>query len=113
VAHGGLITVDGSFLDAGVEFVMVILVEPEGEGFVELIKGQGLRENREESFPGRPEEAFHLSTGGAIIGFGMDQGDAGLGTATGQEVRGKRRRVIAIKTLTKAVGQEGLLENDR
>jgi hypothetical protein len=112
VAHGGLITVDGSFLDAGVEFMVIIVLEPEGEGLVEFIESHCLLQTREEPFPGRPEEAFHLSAGGAVIGFGMDQGDTGLGAASGQQIRGEGRRIIAVKTLTKAVGQEGLLEDD-
>jgi hypothetical protein len=32
-AHGAVIAVDGSVLDAAVEFMVVVLLEPEREGF--------------------------------------------------------------------------------
>jgi len=44
-AHGGVITVDGPFLDAGVQFVMVIVVEPESQGFIELLQGHSFLES--------------------------------------------------------------------
>jgi hypothetical protein len=85
-AHRALIAVDRSFLDASMEFMVIILIQPEREGFIELLQSQTLLESREEAFSHRPKEAFHLSAGRAIIRFGVDQGDAGLGTASCQEI---------------------------
>ena len=44
--HGGVITVDGSLVDTGVELMVIILVEPEAEGFIEFVPGQALLESR-------------------------------------------------------------------
>ena len=83
-AYGSVITVDGSFLDAGVEFMVIVVLEPQSEGFVEFLQGETLLESREESFADCSEEPFHLPAGRAIIGFGVDEGDPGLGTASSQ-----------------------------
>ena len=45
-AHGSVIAIEGSFLDAGVQFMVIIILEPEGEGFIEFIEGQTLLESR-------------------------------------------------------------------
>ena len=112
-AHGGVITVDGSFLDAGVKFKVIVLLEPEGKGFVQFLQGEPLLESREEPFSHGAKEAFHLAAGRALRGFGVDQRDPGLGTASSQEIRGETRTVIDVKPLWDPVGQEGLLEDDR
>jgi len=83
-AYGSVITINGSFLDAGVKFMVVVVVEPESEGFVQFIETHPLLESREESFSHRAEVPFHLSTGRAVIGFGVNEGDPGLGTASSQ-----------------------------
>jgi hypothetical protein len=110
--YGSMITVDGSFLDTGVEFMVIIVFEPKSEGFIEFFQGQTLLESREEPFSYSPKEAFHLPAGRAIIRFGVDEGDPGLGTASSQEIGGERRTIIAIKPLWDSIGQEGLLEDD-
>ncbi len=83
-AHGSVIAIDGSILDAGVEFMVIIVLEPERKGLVELLQGKALLKSREESFADCSEEPFHLPAGRAIIGFGVDEGDPGLGTASSQ-----------------------------
>jgi hypothetical protein len=111
-AHGSMITVDGSFLDARVEFMMVVILEPQCEGFVKLLQSHSFLESRKEPFAHGPKETFHLPTGRAIIGFRVDQRDPGLGTASSQEVRGERGRVVTVKTLWDSIGQKGLLEDE-
>jgi hypothetical protein len=44
-AHGSVITIDGSILDAGVEFMVIIVVKPESEGFVEFLQSHPFLEN--------------------------------------------------------------------
>jgi hypothetical protein len=110
--HGGVITVDRSLLNPGVKFMVIIVLKPERKGFVQFLQGKTLLETREEPFTNTAEESLDFPTRGTVIGFGMDQGDPGLGTASRQEVGGEGRRVITIKTLANAVGQEGFLEND-
>jgi hypothetical protein len=41
-------------------------------------------------------KALDFSTRGTIIGFGMDQGDPGLGTASRQEIGRETRPVIDV-----------------
>ena len=50
-AGGGVITVQGAFADAGVYFVVVILLEPESEGLVQVLQGEAFLEAGQESFP--------------------------------------------------------------
>src|SRR5512139_4219757 len=61
--HGSVIAIDRSFLNAGVEFMVVVVLEPESEGFIELLQGHSLLENREEPFSDGAKESFHLSAG--------------------------------------------------
>jgi len=99
-------------LDAGVEFMVVVLLKPESEGFVEFFQGKALPETREEAFSDGPEETFYLSAGRAVIGFGVDERDPGLGTASRQEIGRETRTVIDVQSFGDAIGQEGLLEDD-
>jgi hypothetical protein len=39
-AHGGVIAIDGSFLDSGVKFMVIIFLEPEGRCVVKLRQGE-------------------------------------------------------------------------
>jgi len=112
-AHRSVIPVDGSFLDTGVEFMVIVVLEPESEGFVQFLQGYPLLNDGEEAFSHGPKEAFHFSAGRAVIGFRVNQGDPGLGTTSSQKIRGETRTVIAVKPLWDSIGQEGLLENDR
>ncbi len=82
--HGSVIAVDGSLLDAGVEFVVIIILQPESKGFIEFIEGHPLLKSREESFSDGAKEPFPLSAGRTIIRFGVDERDPGLGTASSQ-----------------------------
>ncbi len=92
--------------------MVIIVFKPQSEGIVEFHQGQTLLQRREESFSYRTEKAFHLSARRAIIRFRMDKRDAGLGTASSQQIRRERRRIIAVQTFRNAVGQEGLLEDE-
>jgi hypothetical protein len=83
-AHGSVIAIDGSFLDAGMEFMVIIILEPESKGFIEFIESHSLLESREKSFSHGSKKPFHLSAGRAIIRLGVDEGDPGLGTASSQ-----------------------------
>ena len=56
-AHGGVIAVDGSFRDAGVKFMVVVVLEPERKGLVELLQGKALLESREETFADGPKKS--------------------------------------------------------
>jgi len=60
-AHGSLIAVDGPFLDAGVKFMVIVLLEPEREGLVEFFQGQTFPNRGEETFSYRAEESLMVS----------------------------------------------------
>ena len=113
MGEGGVVAVDGALTDAGVDFMVVVLPEPEPEGLIEFIEGDSLLYAGEEAFADGPEEPFHLSAGGAVVGFGVDEGDAGQGAASGQEIGGETWAVVDVEALGDSVGEEGLLENDR
>jgi hypothetical protein len=53
-ASGGMVAVDGSLPDAGVDFMVIILLEPQSEGLVELLEGEAFLKARQESFPDGP-----------------------------------------------------------
>jgi hypothetical protein len=44
--HGGVIAIDRSLLNAGVKFMVVVVLEPETEGFIEFLQSQALLESR-------------------------------------------------------------------
>jgi hypothetical protein len=111
--HGAVIAVDGSLPDAGVKFMVIVLLEPESESFVDLLQGDTFLEAREEPFADGPKETFYLPAGGAIIGLRVDEGDPGLGTTSSQEIRRETGTVIDVEPLGDAIGQEGLLEDNR
>jgi hypothetical protein len=81
-ADGSVIAIQGSFVDAGMEFLVVVLLEPESESVVELLQGDLSQDPREKPIPNGAEEAFDLSAGGAVIRLRVDQRDAGLGTTS-------------------------------
>jgi hypothetical protein len=60
-AHGSGITIDGPILDAGVEFMVIIVLQPESEGNVEFLEGHPLLESREEPFSDSPKEPLMVS----------------------------------------------------
>ena len=67
---------------------------------------------REEAFPDGPEIAFHFAAGGAVVGFGVDEGDATHGAASGKQIGGETWAIVHIEALGDAVGEEGLLEDE-
>jgi hypothetical protein len=81
--QGGVIAVDGPLTDAVMELVMVVVAEPQGEGLIELMKGDPLLDSGQEAVPDCAKESFHFSARGAVIGFGVDEGDAGQGCGFG------------------------------
>ena len=91
---------------------MVVLLEPQPEGLIEFVKGDALLNPGEKTLPDGPEEALHFSARGAVIGFGMDEGDAGHGAASGQKLGGETGTVIDVESFGYAVGEEGLLEDE-
>jgi hypothetical protein len=110
---GCIVAVNGPLTDAGVDLVMVVVPEPEPEGLIELMDGDPVLYPREEAFPDGPKIAFHLAAGGAVIGFGVDKGDATHGAASGKQVGGETWAIVHIEALGDAVGEEGLLEDER
>jgi len=91
--------------------LVINVVQPQIQSLIEIGKGFSL-ESSEKLRSDGAEESLDFSPRRTVIGFGVDERDPGLGAASRQQIRGETRTVIAIKTLTKAVGQEGLLEND-
>jgi hypothetical protein len=79
-----------------VKFIVIIVLEPERKGFVQFLQGETLLEAREEPFTDSAEESLDFSTRGTVIGFGMDQGDPGLGTASSQQIRGETRTIVNV-----------------
>jgi len=112
-AHRAVIAVDRSFPDAGVKFMVIVLLEPESKSFVDLFQGDAFLDAREEPFTDGSKQTFYLSAGRAIIGLRVDEGDAGLGTASSQQIGGETRTVIDVKALWDAIGQKCFLEDDR
>ena len=90
----GLVAVHRAFSDAAMKFVVVILLEPEPEGLVEFGQADAFLDTGQEAVPHGSKKSFYFSTGGTVVGFGVDQGDAGQGAAFGQQVRGKGGAVI-------------------
>jgi len=111
-AYRGVIAIDGSLPDAGVKFMVIVLLEPESESFVDLLQGNALLEAREKPFTDGPKETFHFPAGRAVIGLRVNEGDTGLGTTSSQEIRRETGTVIDVESLGDSVGQEGLLEDD-
>jgi len=110
-AQRGIVAVDGSLRDPGVEFMVVVVCEPKREGLVELLEGDLALHTRDEPFADGPKQTFDLSAGGAVVGFGVDEGDPGPGTASGQKIGGETGTVIDIEAFGDAVGEKGLLED--
>jgi hypothetical protein len=81
--NGGIIAIDGSIVDAGMVFMVVVILEPDPKGLIEVIEGDTVLDPGEEAIPDGPEKAFHFSAGRAVIGFGVDEGDTGQGAAFG------------------------------
>ena len=111
-AEGGVVAVDGFFIDSVVELVVVVVAEPEAEGLVELVKGDALPDAGEEAVADGEEVTFHLAARRAVIGLGVGEGDAGQGGGLGEEVRGEAGAVVHVEALGDAAGEEGLLEDE-
>ena len=64
-----MIAVDGSLIDAGVDLVMVIVIQPDAEGMIEVLDRDVFLNVAEEAFPDGAEKSFHFTTRGAVVGF--------------------------------------------
>ena len=94
------------------KLMMVVILEPEPEGLIEFVKGDAFLNPGEKTIPDRPEKSFHLSARGAVVGLGMDKGDAGQGAASSEKFGGEAGSVIDVESFGDAVGEEGLLEDE-
>jgi hypothetical protein len=83
---GGIVAVDGFIIDAAVELVVVVFLEPQPESLVEVLERDAILEAGKEAIPDRAKQPFDFSAGGAVVGFGVDEGDAGQGAAFGEQV---------------------------
>ena len=91
---------------------MVVLLEPQPEGLVEFVKGDAFLHPGEKTLPDGPEEALDFPARGTVIGFGVDERDAGHGAASGQEFGGETGPVIDIESFGYSVGEECLFEDE-
>ena len=92
--------------------MMVIVPEPQPEGLIEFVQGDAFLEPGKKTLPDGPEKSFHFSAGGAVIGLGVNEGDAGHGAAPCQELGGETGSVIDIESFGDAVGEESLFEDE-
>jgi hypothetical protein len=65
----GIVTVDGFFIDVPMESVVIIVLQPQPEGLVEVAEADTLLHSAEEAFSDCPEEAFNFSTGWTVVGL--------------------------------------------
>ena len=86
VGQGGIVPLHGSLPDAGMELVVIIFIDPEMESLIELRDACDVPDRGKETLPDGSKKPFHLSTRWAIKGLRMDQGDAGQGSAFGQQI---------------------------
>ena len=94
------------------KLVVIVLLEPQPEGLIEFVKGDALLESGEKTLPDGPEEALDFSARGTVIGFGMDEGDAGHGAASSQKLGGETGPVIDIESFGKPVGEESFFKDE-
>ncbi len=66
---GGIIAVDGPVVDAGMAFMVVVLLDPEPKRLVEIVERQAVLYTGQETLPDGSEETFYFSTGRAVIGL--------------------------------------------
>ena len=85
-------------------------MKPHPEGLVDVIETDARLDTGKEPIPDGSKQSFYFSPGGAVIGFGMDQRDAGHGTASGQYLRGEACAVVDVKSFRDAIGHEGLFD---
>ena len=91
---------------------MVFVLEPQPEGFIEFSKCDAFLHPGQKTLPDGPEEALDFPARGTVIGFGMDEGDAGHSAASGQKLGGETGPVIDIEPFGYSVGEECLLEDE-
>jgi hypothetical protein len=60
-SNRGIVAVDRPFLDAAMDLVMVVILEPQPEGLIEFVEADSLLDAGEEALPDGPEKAFHFS----------------------------------------------------
>jgi hypothetical protein len=106
------VAIDGALIDAGMYFMVIILLEPDAEGVIEIIEADPILDRGEEAVPDGPKKSFHFSPGRAVVGFRMDEGDACQGAATGEEIGRETGAIIHIEAFGDAVGEEGFLQDE-
>jgi len=109
--QGGVVAVDRPLVDAGVNLVVVIVMQPDPECLVEFVDADVVPDVAQKTIPHGSKEPFDFPPGGAVVRFGVNQRDAGQGGAFGQHLRGEAGAVVHIEPLGDAVGEEGLLED--
>jgi len=60
--QGDMVSIDGFFVDAGMELMVVIVLEPQIEGLIDLIERDAVLYPGEKPIPGRSEKSFDFST---------------------------------------------------
>jgi hypothetical protein len=84
--QGGIVAVDGFIIDAGVELMVVVFLEPQPESLVEVLERDALLDTGKEAIPDCAKQPFVFSAGRAVVGFGVNEGDAGHGAAFSEQV---------------------------
>jgi len=56
-----VVAVDGSLIDAGMDLVMVIVIQPDSEGLIEVLDPDVFLDVAEEAFPDGSKESFNFS----------------------------------------------------
>ena len=64
---GGTVAIHRSFPDAGMQLVVVVLLEPQPEGLVEFFEADTLLDPGEETISDSSEKAFYFPAGGAVV----------------------------------------------
>jgi hypothetical protein len=108
---GGLIAVDRPVIDTGMEFMVVVLLDPDPKGLIEIIEIEAVLDTGQEALPDGAEEPFYFPPGRAVIGFGVDEGDTSQGATFGEQIGGKAGPVIHVKSFGDSVAYEGLFED--
>ena len=78
---GGTVAIHRPLPDAGMQLMVVVLLEPQPEGLVEFFEADTLLDPGEETISDSSEKAFNFPTGGAVVWLGVGKGYAGQGTA--------------------------------
>jgi hypothetical protein len=66
---GGIVAIHRSLPNAGMQLVVVVLLEPQPEGLVEFFEADPHLDPGEEAISDRSEKAFNFPAGGAVVWF--------------------------------------------